>query len=127
LSLQTTVNAFAQSISVGHGNYCLCHGAGGNADLLISAADVLARPEIRQAAEAVGRNGIVQFHATDMPWPCGVNGGGETPNLMLGLAGIGYFYLRLYDSTTVPSVLLVRPVPISNEAKVDAGSIEQAA
>jgi len=31
--------------------------------------------------------------------------GGETPNLMLGTAGIGYFYLRLYDSAAVPSVL----------------------
>ena len=109
VSLQTTVNAFSQSISFGHGNYCLCHGAGGNADLLLTAADVLARPEIREAAEAVGRNGIAQYHTTDMPWPCGVNGGGETPNLMLGLAGIGYFYLRLYDSAAVPSVLMVRP------------------
>ena len=34
--------------------------------------------------------------------------GGVTPSLMLGLAGIGYFYLRLH-SPTVPSILLVRP------------------
>jgi len=41
--------------------------------------------------------------------PCGVVSGGETPNLMLGTAGIGYFYLRLYDSSAVPSVLLTQP------------------
>jgi lantibiotic modifying enzyme len=34
-------------------------------------------------------------------------GGGETPNLMLGLAGIGYFYLRLYDPVKYPSVLII--------------------
>jgi hypothetical protein len=28
---------------------------------------------------------------------------------MLGLAGVGYFYLRLYDSLQTPSVLLVVP------------------
>jgi lantibiotic modifying enzyme len=27
---------------------------------------------------------------------------------MLGTAGIGHFYLRLYDSAAVPSVLLLR-------------------
>jgi hypothetical protein len=44
-----------------------------------------------------------------LPWPCGVPGGGESPSLMLGLAGIGHFYLRLYDPASVPSVLLVKP------------------
>ena len=41
------------------------------------------------------------------PWPYGVTSGGETPNLMLGTAGIGYFYLRLYDAAAIPSVLLL--------------------
>src|SRR6516225_3714476 len=31
------------------------------------------------------------------------------PNLMLGLAGTGYFYLRLYDPDADPSVLIVAP------------------
>lgn len=104
-ALQSTVNAFANASPGGYGNFSLCHGAGGNADLLLIAADVLARPEMRQAAETVGRNGIAQYHAAEMPWPCGVNVGAESPNLMLGLAGIGYFYLRLYDASTVPSIL----------------------
>jgi lantibiotic modifying enzyme len=30
---------------------------------------------------------------------------------MLGLAGIGYFYLRLYDAARAPSVLLLRAGP----------------
>ena len=28
---------------------------------------------------------------------------------MLGLAGIGHFFLRLYDSQKIPSILLIRP------------------
>ncbi len=90
------------------GNLSLCHGLGGNADLLIAAADSLDRGDWRQIAEAVGRQAIAQIQASNMPWLCGVNGGGETPNLMLGLAGIGHFYLRLYDSVRVPSILLLR-------------------
>jgi lantibiotic biosynthesis protein len=88
------------------GNFSLCHGEGGNADLLIIAADLLDRPELRSRAEAVGNRGIEQFEDHQSPWPCGVPGAGETPNLMLGLAGIGYFLLRLYDSGNIPSVLL---------------------
>jgi lantibiotic modifying enzyme len=38
-----------------------------------------------------------------------VPGAGETPNLMLGLAGIGYFYLRLADSSKHRSVLMILP------------------
>ncbi|MCC8937628.1 hypothetical protein [Bradyrhizobium ivorense] len=30
-------------------------------------------------------------------------------SLLLGLAGIGHFYLRLYDPANVPSVLIPRP------------------
>jgi lantibiotic modifying enzyme len=33
---------------------------------------------------------------------------GSNPSLMIGLAGIGYFYLRLADPT-LESVLLVHP------------------
>jgi lantibiotic modifying enzyme len=35
--------------------------------------------------------------------------GGENPGLMLGLAGIGYFFLRLHDQSNVPSIMMVGP------------------
>ena len=52
-----------------------------------------------------------------MPWPCGVLGAGETPNLMLGLAGIGDLLLRLYDSEATPSALAPgwRPTAIERQ------------
>jgi len=88
-------------------NYSLCHGLGGNAELFILAADVLDDERYRTAAESVGDRGIQSIHLNRNPWPCGVLGGGESPSLLLGTAGIGYFYLRLYDSAAVSSILLV--------------------
>lgn len=90
----------------GIGNHSLCHGDFGNADLLIEASDRLERPALRQQAEAAGNLALDHIEDARMPWPCGVPDAGETPNLMLGLAGIGYFLLRLYDSRAVPTVLL---------------------
>jgi lantibiotic modifying enzyme len=88
-------------------NFSLCHGLGGNAELFIVAADALGDERYRAVADSIGDRGIQAVHLHRNPWPCGVLSGGESPNLMLGLAGIGYFYLRLYDSGAVPSVLLV--------------------
>jgi len=59
------------------------------------------RSSIREVAHA----GIERYAKRGHPWPCGMNG--DTPNLMLGLAGIGYFYLRL-AIPAIPSILLLR-------------------
>jgi len=89
--------------------FALCHGAAGNAELFIEAGQVLGDAGYTAIAEAIGRQGIERFHAPRRPWPSGLTTGGQTPGLMLGLAGIGYFYLRLHDSAGVPSVLVVGP------------------
>jgi lantibiotic modifying enzyme len=107
-ALERTQLALRQPFGPGQG-FCLCHGAAGLADLLIEAGDALARTDLHQMADAVGRMGIATFQQSDLPWPCGVPVRGETPNLMLGLSGIGYFYLRLYSPETVPSVLVLKP------------------
>ena len=88
-------------------NFSLCHGLGGNAELFIIAADALGDERWRSVAEAVGDRGIQAIHVHRNAWPCGVLSGGESPSLMLGTSGIGYFYLRLYDSRAVPSILAV--------------------
>jgi lantibiotic modifying enzyme len=90
-------------------NFSLCHGLGGNCELALYAAQVLGDENARLAAEQVGWYGIEAFRRTAAPWPCGVLDAGETPNLMLGLAGIGYFYLRLHDLEGVRSALMVLP------------------
>ena len=55
--------------------------------------------------KCLAHGGIERYAKRGHPWPCGMNG--ETPNLMLGLAGIGYFYLRL-AIPAIPSILLLR-------------------
>ncbi len=45
-------------------------------------------------AENVGSFRIEQYLTSGVSWPCGIKGA-ETPGLMLGIAGIGNFYLRL--------------------------------
>ena len=86
--------------------FSLCHGCAGNADVLLEAEGELGAPDLRDAAEKAGHLGIEQFESQRLPWPCGLHGAGETSNLMLGTAGIGYFYLRLADRT-VPTVLVI--------------------
>ena len=105
IAVRTTTAALTAAPH-GIGNFSLCHGDSGNADLLITAAGLLGGPELRGEAESVAIRAIGQFEEQGLPWPCGVPGAGETPNLFLGLAGIGYFLLRLYDSEANPTVLL---------------------
>ena len=104
-AVRTTAAMLGQA-SPGTGNFSLCHGDGGNGDLLLLAADVLSRPDLRREAENVGTRALDRFEDARSPWPCGVPGAGESPNLLLGVAGIGYFLLRLYDSENVRSALL---------------------
>lgn len=111
-ALRATANVLEQdpsSIGAAYGNYSLCHGLAGNAELLLYADQVLGKRKQAALAHAVALRGAEQYDQAGLPWPCGVPGGGETPGLMLGLAGIGYFYLRLYDPHVIPPVLIILP------------------
>lgn len=96
------------SMPSGELSFSLCHGIAGNAELFIQAAGILGDAQLLGVAEAVGVRGVEYYHHARRRWPCGVQGGGETPGLLLGLAGIGWFFLRLHDPKQVPSVLLVQ-------------------
>jgi class II lanthipeptide synthase len=108
-AIRTTAGALRQPMYGGQGNYSLCHGMFGNAELLLYAAVTLKRPELSLLAEQTGKMGIDNHQSPRLPWPCGVPGGGETPGLMLGTSGIGYFYLRLFDPERFPSVVMIAP------------------
>ncbi|MGH9761153.1 MAG: type 2 lanthipeptide synthetase LanM, partial [Blastocatellia bacterium] len=84
-------------------NHCLCHGALGNIELLLAASEALADPGI--GLEAYRAAAVVLDTVSETGWLCGVPAGVETPGLMVGLAGIGYEFLRLAAPATVPSVL----------------------
>jgi lantibiotic biosynthesis protein len=108
-AVRTTARSLPQMPQQPLGNYSLCHGYFGNADLLLEADQLLGGGSFRALAEQTGRAAADLYEQQRMPWPCGVLGGGETPGLMLGLAGIGTHYLRLYDAARFASPLLIAP------------------
>jgi hypothetical protein len=108
IALQTTHQMLETSLHTGTGNFSLCHGLAGNAEVLLCGSQVLGPEGTRysELARIVGERGIETYAKHEHRWPSGV-GGGETPNLMLGLAGIGYFYLRLHNPET-PAISILR-------------------
>ena len=88
-------------------NFCLCHGLAGNAAFFLKAAQVLDRKDLKEIAEKVGYFGIKRHEEMGLPWQCGIGQGRENAGLMLGLAGIGLFFLQLYSPLTVSNVLLL--------------------
>ncbi|GIH09233.1 hypothetical protein Rhe02_73000 [Rhizocola hellebori] len=107
--IATTSRMLRDTLTTRTGNYSLCHGLGGNAELLLHAQEILDEPSAAQAAllQEVAEAGREHHSHPSQPWPCGIREG-STPGLMCGLAGIGLFYLRLHDPA-VPSVLLLKP------------------
>ncbi len=109
VAVATTLENLRGGTEMSQTNDCLCHGRGGNCETLIYGAEILGRPEWLQRAEEIGLQEIEACAAQRAPWPCGTYGAVEVPGLLLGLAGIGYFYLRLADPTGTPTVLIPLP------------------
>jgi hypothetical protein len=104
-ALRTTREMVERTLRSGIRNFSLCHGLAGNAEVLLCGYQVLGqdRASLSEVAHDVAYDGIQRYATHGHSWPCGT--GGETPSLMLGLAGIGYFYLRLHDPS-IPSILI---------------------
>ncbi len=107
-ALQTTHKMIELSLQAGVENFSLCHGLTGNADVLLEGYKVLGQEwaSIYLSALEVAQFGIGTYAKSGLQWPCGTHGG-MTPGMLLGLAGIGYFYLRLYHPAT-PSILILQ-------------------
>ena len=102
-----------RSARAGKANWSLCHGLAGNAEVLLAGHDILGETWNGAAALAreVAHGGIERYAKRGHAWPCGARG--DTPNLMLGLAGIGHFYLRLANPA-IPSILLLKREAFAN-------------
>jgi hypothetical protein len=100
-------------------NYSLCHGRGGNTETLLEGARVLGDAALLERPHEVAMDGWRDYEAKGLPWPCGTMQGASDPGLLLGEAGIGYWYLRLARPET-PSVLLIRP-PAETRRADDGG------
>jgi hypothetical protein len=63
----------------------------------------------RQIALDIAHSGIARAHTANVSWHCGCGPlGGETQGLLLGLAGIGLFYLRLHNPSVLTPLMLGR-------------------
>jgi hypothetical protein len=107
IALSTTESATRDMLKSSTANFSLCHGLTGNAEILALDRATLDGGAVGRAELSleVAATGIEMHSRRDRHWPCGVQGG-ETPGLMLGLAGIGLFYLRLHDPA-IPSALML--------------------
>ena len=99
-ALQTTAASLERALLAPRADFTLAHGLAGSAEtLLLGAALLPAGAALARRAAEVG----VGRHATSLDgWPAG---GGRTPALLDGDAGIGLFLLRTADPA-VASVLL---------------------
>jgi lantibiotic modifying enzyme len=108
-AIKTTINNLNGNSEMSQMNYSLCHGQGGNCEALIYGAEILRKPELFARAEEVALDGIETYEKYKLSWPCGGPSMLETSGLMLGLAGIAYFYLRMADPQRSPSILIFKP------------------
>ena len=92
-------------------SFGICHGAAGNAELFLQAWEILGDESALAEAERIARAGMERHLVEGQPWPCGLEDAGEAPGLMLGLAGIGYFYLRMHGKSEIPSLLTIGNIP----------------
>lgn len=107
IALETTFAHTDAVLRAGAGSYSLCHGLAGNAEILEKGYRILgsSHAKWRDLALEVAWSGVDRFGCPGKAWPCGTYEG-ETPSLMLGLAGAGMFYLRLHKPTIGSALLL---------------------
>jgi hypothetical protein len=91
--------AVAAMLDAGHEDFSLCHGLAGKVAILLYGALIL-EPEREcafQIAQHAAQIGIRRYGTSALFWPCGMQEG-TSPSVMLGVAGIGLFYLRFCRS-----------------------------
>jgi len=91
------------------GNYSICHGLCGNADILLWANNINAQNKnAKSIINSIGDQLLDNFIKKGIPIPNGNHNDLYCPDLMIGLSGIGYFLLRLHDSTKMKFLLYPR-------------------
>ncbi len=103
-ALQTTRDSVRSGLL--SGNYSLCHGLAGNAEVLAEGRPLL-DGESENLVHTIARTGIETYGQPERCWPGGVPGG-CTASLFSASREPPTSDLRLNDAA-VPSVLLMRP------------------
>jgi hypothetical protein len=91
-------------------SYTLCHGVGGNADLFLNAYIATGRKDLMESAEKAGLMALESFRKNGF-YHSGFASAGtqEDQSLFMGIAGVGYFLLRLADPALTGSILSPSP------------------
>ncbi|MFO0577380.1 MAG: lanthionine synthetase LanC family protein [Polyangia bacterium] len=103
--LGTTNKGLIERQKQGRGDATPCHGSTGLAEALLVGGQALGVAEYTAAALATGQ-ALLDDRKQHGAWLSGCPTGGPNPSLLLGSAGVGYFFLRLHDPARVPSILL---------------------
>lgn len=97
-------NAIETSLKFGFGrSHCLCHGDLGNIEILNYASRVVDKRKIKEKCDI-----YMEYIKEDLMkgnWKCGIPYD-NSPGIMVGLAGIGYGVLKVYNPT-IPSILIL--------------------
>jgi lantibiotic biosynthesis protein len=103
-ALQTTSR---QSMPEYLSNFSLCHGLSGNASILQYGSCILNDRQWFESAMSVAESGVNENIRENLPFQNGLNNDLESPDFMLGLAGIGYFFLQMFDNKRFPCPLII--------------------
>jgi lantibiotic biosynthesis protein len=96
IAITTTHRHLADALPYAFDDLSLCHGLGGAADLMVSAASLGDQYSVADVLTQLGTVVLERYADVASSWPCG--GAGETtPALYPGLSGIGWLLLRLHD------------------------------
>lgn len=103
-------------------SYILCHGRGGNANLFLESYLLFKDDKYLKFAEKIAESGL-QSREQRKIYKSGYGyqsaAGQEDKSLMMGNAGIGYFYLRLLDPVNIPCILYPKIKNTSCEIQIN--------
>jgi lantibiotic modifying enzyme len=111
IALATTRRELSGAMLYDIEDLTLCHGAGGAAEVLLCGGE-----DADGLPVQLGHAALERHDPESRDWPCGVTIG-TMPALFLGLAGIGWWFLRLADpAIQSPLMLPVRLTGVASEA-----------
>ncbi|MGD9533405.1 MAG: lanthionine synthetase LanC family protein [Candidatus Nitrosocosmicus sp.] len=105
-AINTSIQVLEKAIKNSNFDFSLCHGLSGVCETLLYADKIFGTNLYKSMLRRIGLYGIKKYGKEVSYWPCGIKNG-VTPGLMLGLAGIGYFYLQLTDSSKISNPLMM--------------------
>ena len=111
-AMRTTRRGITSALALPRYDCSYCHGLAGLAEVFVEAGGEDHLAVAREVADAM----IDRIARPGAAWPCGVPNGGETPALLTGTSGIGWFFLRAWSPATVPTILVPGALGAAREA-----------